>query len=214
MPSPLRDRRASTPPCSALVALPAALTANTGSHRRLLTSAGHPATPRGSSDCQTPPPTRSAWTSPLRATGGVTPTTGQSSLAPCGTPALLATYSLLGPAGPPSSARSASSFLSSRRAPAALPVAPTWLSFGRPADRTEARLGEFCCKCDSLTSRRADGSPFCLHRDDVTLEESSAIGSAASSEDPHPENTRHGPIFRLPSWTGCTDLLLLLRAPR
>lgn len=85
-------------------------------------------------------PTHSAWTSPQTATGDAIPTPGQSSPAPLGTPPSLATLSLLGPAGPPSSARSASSFLPSRRAPVAPRAVPTWLGSGQPADRTTVRV--------------------------------------------------------------------------
>lgn len=131
-PPPLWDSRASMPPCSALVAPLPAPTATTGTH--------HWATPPITSEHQTAPPTHSAWTSPQTATGDVMPTPGRSSPAPPGTPASLATHSLLGHAGPPSSAHSASSFLLSRRAPAAPPAAPTWLGSGRPADGTTARV--------------------------------------------------------------------------
>uniref|UniRef100_A0A3P9B7X8 Ubiquitin specific peptidase 54a n=1 Tax=Maylandia zebra TaxID=106582 RepID=A0A3P9B7X8_9CICH len=91
-PPPLWDSRASTPPCSALVVPPPAPTATTGTP--------HWATPPTTSERQMALPTHSAWTSPQTATGDAIPTPGQSSPAPLGTPASLATRSLLGPPAP------------------------------------------------------------------------------------------------------------------
>lgn len=122
-------------------------------------------------------PTHSAWTSPQTATGDAIPTPGQSSPAPPGTPASLATRSLL---GPPSSARSASSFLPSRRAPVAPRAVPTWLGSGQPADRTTARVLLQMWLADIVKELKR-----CVRRDDVTLEENSWIGSAVSPSHPH-----------------------------
>jgi len=81
-----------------------------------------------------PPASHSAGTCPLRPIGVAMPT-------PPGTPAPPASLSieaspnsLPGPAGTPSSARSASSFLPSRHAPTVSPAAPTWLGSARSAD--------------------------------------------------------------------------------
>lgn len=125
-------------------------TVTTANHRCPVRSTGRPTTLRTSCGRQgRAPPSRSVWTCPPRATGDATQTTGLSSPAPPGTPARLATTSPSrglaptsrprpGPAGTPSSARCASRFPLSRRAPTARPVALTWLASARPADRPEA----------------------------------------------------------------------------